>query len=64
METGDPMSPRLQKRKVMADEDRLMGFGHYHMNTYGEVMRYNPEYAKYLIKEGKEIIRKPDSPNG
>ena len=42
-----------KSRKVIADEDRMMGFGPYRMNTYGEVLRHNPRYAMYLIEEGK-----------
>ena len=42
----------------------MMGFGPYRMNTYGEVMRHNPRYAKYLIEEGKEITRIHDSRDG
>ena len=40
------------------DEDRLMNFGPYRMNTYGEALRANPKYVKYLIKVNKRDNQK------
>ena len=52
-ETENPTTPRVKKRKVMTDEDGMMGFGPYRMTKYGEVMRYNRNYAMYLAKAEK-----------
>ena len=45
-QTGDC----LDGIKVGRDEDRLMNFGPYHMKAYGEVLRMDPGYVKFLIK--------------
>ena len=55
---GEEKASERTRRKVIADEDRMMGFGPYHMNTYGEVLRRNPLYARYLIEEGKRDNQK------
>ena len=47
-----------KKRRKVADEDRMVGFGPYRRNTYGEVLGNNPRYAMYLIEEGKRGNRK------
>ena len=40
------------------DEDRLMNFGPYRKRTYGEVLRENPMYVKFLIKENQRDNQK------
>ena len=55
LETGKPC---LKRGKVATDGNRFMGVGPYRMSTYGEVLRSNPEYAKYLIKENKRDNQK------
>ena len=51
VETERSTTPKLA-RKVATGEGGMMGFGPYHMNTYGDVLRYSPHYTKYLIAEG------------
>ena len=41
------------KIKVGRDENRLMNFGPYRKRTYGEVLREEPDYAKFAIKENQ-----------
>ena len=50
--------PSFKKIKVVTDENRLMHFGPYRMNTYGAALRSNPEYVKYMIKENKRDNQK------
>ena len=50
--TDEEEKPSKKRRKVVADEGRMMGFGPYHRNAYGEVLGNNPRYARYLIEEG------------
>ena len=64
-EAGEQMEMAHEEEKtskkrgeVVADGDRVMGFGSYRRNTYGEVLGNNPRYAMYLIEEGKRGNRK------
>ena len=60
-ETGEisrRKEPSFKKTNVITGGNRLMNFGPYRMNTYGEALRSNPEYAKYLIKENKRDNQK------
>ena len=50
--------PSFKKMKVITDENRLVNFGPYRMNTYGEVLRSNPKSAKSAIKENKRDNQK------
>ena len=51
MKEGEKMPKK--KRRVIADAEHKMGFGPYGQYTYEEVSPNEPEYAKFLIEEGR-----------
>ena len=57
-ENSDQKNRGTKKIKLKRNENRLMNFGPYHRNAYGEALRSNPDYAKYLIKENKRDNQK------
>ena len=55
---------KKKSRNGISDSDRRLGFVPYAEFTYKEVLRSKPGYAKFLIEEGNEIIRKEDLRTG
>ena len=55
LETGKPC---LKRGEVATGGNRFMGFGPYHMSPYGEAMRSNPKYAKYMVEGDKSDNQK------
>ena len=52
MKEGEKM-PKKKKRRAISDAEKKMGFVPYGKYTYGEVFLSEPEYAKFLIEEGR-----------